>query len=748
MLTDKACVLCMYLFVLIPLARSDFPFRNVSLSWSERVNDLVGRLTLDQIVQQLARGGAGVNGGPAPAIENLGIGPYQWNTECLRGDVEAGNATSFPQAIGLAAAFSKDLIFNVSKAAATEVRAKHNDFVKRGIFTDHTGLSCFSPVVNIMRHPLWGRNQETYGEDPYLSGTYASYFVQGLQGDHDRYIQANAGCKHFDAHGGPEDIPESRMGFDAKVSMRDLRLTFLPAFQKCVQAGAYSLMCSYNSINGVPSCSNELLLMDILRGEWNFTGYVVSDEGAIENQISFHHYYNNTENAAAGSVNAGCNLELSANLTEPVFMKIGDAVKSGKLEESVVRDRVKPLFYTRMRLGEFDPPEMNPYSSVNLSVIQSEEHRKLSLTAAAKSLVLLKRPSKFSRRHLIGGFPTERMAVIGPMANNTDQLFGDYSPTTDPKFVKTPLKGLTELNFSMNYAAGCVDGTRCLNYSQDDVKTALVGADLVVVCLGTGKDLESENVDRKDMMLPGKQLQLLQDVVSMTNKAVYLLVFSAGPVNITWAQESERVLIILQCFFPAQSAGDAVTQALIMRDGRFNPAGRLPYTWYRYTEQIPEMTDYSMARKTYRYFTGVPLYPFGYGLSYSTFVFSKLYFLPKINAGDPNVVQVRVFNEGPFDGDEVLQVYIKWMSTKERMPRVQLVAFERVFIKSQQYVDISTAITPQSMAIWKDGIGFVIEPGFIQFYAGGQQPDQKVTVPSNILQGQFEIVGKQVLSPH
>lgn len=507
-------------------------------------------------------------------------------------------------------------------------------------------------------------------------------------------------------------------------------------------------MCSYNSINGIPACSNELLLMDILRGEWNFTGYVVSDEGAIENQISFHHYYNNTEDAAAGSVNAGCNLELSANLTEPVFMKIGDAVNSGKLEESVVRNRVKPLFYTRMRLGEFDPPEMNPYSSVNLSIIQSEEHRKLSLTAATKSLVLLKRPSKFNRRHLIGGFPTERMAVIGPMANNTDQLFGDYSPTTDPRFVKTPLKGLTELNFSMNYAAGCVDGTRCLNYSQDDVRTALVGADLVVVCLGTGKDLESENVDRKDMMLPGKQLQLLQDVVSMTNKAVYLLVFSAGPVNITWAQESERVLIILQCFFPAQSAGDAVTQALIMRDGRFNPAGRLPYTWYRYTEQIPEMTDYSMASKTYRYFTGVPLYPFGYGLSYSTFVFSKLYFLPKINAGDPNVVQVRVFNEGPFDGDEVLQVYIKWMSTKERMPRVQLVAFERVFIKSQQYVDISTAITPQSMAIWKDGIGFVIEPGFIQFYAGGQQPDQKVTVPSNILQGQFEIVGKQVLSPH
>ncbi|XP_062594611.1 uncharacterized protein LOC134256035, partial [Saccostrea cucullata] len=708
---------CISLFVQISLTLGDYPFRNVSLPWSERVDDLVGRLTLDQIVQQLARGGAGEYGGPAPAIESLGIGPYQWNTECLRGDVEAGNATSFPQAIGLAAAFSKDLIYNISKAAATEVRAKHNDFVKRGIFTDHTGLSCFSPVVNIMRHPLWGRNQETYGEDPYLSGVYAHYFVQGLQGSNDRYIQANAGCKHFDAHGGPEDIPVSRMSFDAKVSIRDLRLTFLPAFKKCVEAGAYSLMCSYNRINGVPACSNDLLLLDILRGEWNFSGYVVSDEGAIENQITFHKYYNNSLDAAAGSVNAGCNLELSANLKDPVFMSIGDAVKSGKLEESVVRDRVKPLFYTRMRLGEFDPPEMNPYSTVNLSVIQSEEHRNLSLTAAAKSMVLLKRPSKFGREHLIGGFLAERMAVIGPMANNSDQMFGDYSPTTDPKFVKTPLKGLSELNFSMNYAAGCLDGTPCQNYSQEDVKTALVGADLVVVCLGTGKGLESENVDRKDMSLPGKQLQLLQDVVAMTDKVVYLLVFSAGPVNITWAEENERVLLIIQCFYPAQATGEVVKQALIMKDGRFNPAGRLPYTWYKYADQIPSMTDYSMTRRTYRYFTGVPLYPFGYGLSYSTFVYSKLYYVSKVKAGDPNVVQVRVFNEGPFDGDEVFQVYIKWLSTKERMPRLQLVAFERVFIKSLRYVDISIPIEAQSMAVWRDGVGFVIEPGKTQIYS-------------------------------
>lgn len=278
----------------------DFPFRDPTLPWEERLDDLMARLTLKEMVLQMARGGA-KNNGPAPPIDRLGIGPYNWNTECLRGDVEAyGWATSYPQALGLAASFSPELIYQVANATATEVRAKHNIFASLGDYRDHTGLSCFSPVLNIMRHPLWGRNQETYGEDPFLTSELAVAFVMGLQGNHPRYIKASAGCKHFDVHGGPENIPTSRLNFDAKVEERDWRMTFLPQFEACARAGTFSFMCSYNRINGVPACANKKLLTDILRGEWGFQGYVVSDEGAVELIMVGHHFTHNFLDTAIG----------------------------------------------------------------------------------------------------------------------------------------------------------------------------------------------------------------------------------------------------------------------------------------------------------------------------------------------------------------------------------------------------------------------------------------------------------------
>ncbi|MEE6484296.1 hypothetical protein FKM82_013830 [Ascaphus truei] len=278
----------------------EYPFMDPSLPWDDRVKDLIGRLTLKEMMLQMARGGVMQNG-PAPPITRLGVKPYSWNTECLRGDALApGWATSFPQALGLAASFSPELVSQVANATATEVRAKHNYFVSIGNYDDHTGLSCFSPVINIMRHPLWGRNQETYGEDPYLSGVLAAAFVRGLQGDHPRYVKASAGCKHFAAHGGPENIPVSRFSFDAKVEERDLRMTFLPQFHACVRAGSYSVMCSYNRVNGVPACANKMLLSDVLRTEWGFRGYVVSDEGAVEFIIWQHKYTSSFLETAVG----------------------------------------------------------------------------------------------------------------------------------------------------------------------------------------------------------------------------------------------------------------------------------------------------------------------------------------------------------------------------------------------------------------------------------------------------------------
>lgn len=707
------------------------------------MNDIVSRLSLIEIMYQMAMGGAGTTGGPAPAIPRLGIGPYQWNEECLRGVAEAGEATAFPQSIGLGAAFSPQLIYDIAKATGTEVRAKHNDYVKRQVYSDHTGLSCFSPVINIMRHPLWGRNQETYGEDPFLSGVYAAQFVKGLQGDHPRYITANAGCKHFDVHGGPENIPVNRMSFDAKVSERDWRLTYLPAFRACVHAGTYSLMCSYNSINGIPACANHKLLTEILRDEWGFQGYVISDENALENIISDHHYLNTTVDTVAATVNAGCNIELSAGHGPLVFDSMVDAVSQGKLSEILVRERVKPLFYTRMRLGEFDPPEMNPYMQYNLSLVQSLEHRTLAVTAAMQTFVLLKNLDNLLpiKKHL------SRIAIVGPMADNLQQLYGTYAADIDLLFAQTPLQGLKGLSDNWNYAAGCKDN-KCTDYSGNEIKQAVRDTQLVIICVGTGQELESEDNDRYDMNLAVNQTQLVQDAVSAANGTpVLLLVFSAGPVNISFVERDSRISAIMQCFFPAQATGEALFNTITMATADASPAGRLPYTWYDTAQQVPSMTDYSMTERTYRYFTGVPLYPFGYGLSYTTFQYLKLSLIPTIAAGDNQYVFGQVLNTGNIDAYEVIQLYISWKATNETMPNIQLAGFDRIFVPAGQSQEFKFVISFEQMAIWTDG-GYVVQPGTVIVYIGGQQPNQKKTVGSNILQTSFEILGLLVLAKH
>ncbi|XP_046577967.1 xylan 1,4-beta-xylosidase-like [Haliotis rubra] len=489
MATGAWTVLPYILCVALTPGLADFPFRNPSLPWSDRVDDLVSRLSIEEIQYQMARGGA-VHDGTLP-IPRLGIKPYSWNTECLRGDVGAGNATGFPQALGLAASFSPLLVFQIAEATAVEVRAKYNNYSEHGLQASHMGVSCFSPVINIVRDPRWGRNQETYGEDPFLTSILAVSFIQGLQGNNTRYVRANAGCKHFAAYDGPENIPISRKKFDAKekttrgytsVSERDLRTTFLPAFRACVKAGTYSVMCSYNSVNGVPTCVSKQLLNDILREEWGFTGYVVSDSGAIENIYKGHNYSDSYTDIVADCVNAGCNLELSGRDENLTYFSMVDAINEGKLTEEKVRQMVKPLFYTRMRLGEFDPPEMNPYFKLDLSVIKSEAHQMLAIDAAMKTFVLLKNEGNLLP---LKKDTFNRIAIVGPMANNRRLIFGDYAPSTFYTFVQTPLQGLTKLAQSVNHAAGC-DDTFCKHYDAVSIKKAVAMTEVIFVCLGTG----------------------------------------------------------------------------------------------------------------------------------------------------------------------------------------------------------------------------------------------------------------------
>ncbi|XP_005113327.1 probable beta-D-xylosidase 7 [Aplysia californica] len=536
---------------------NDFPFRNTSLPWDKRVDDLVSRLTLEEIQVQMSRGGAGDLGGPAPAIPRLGIGPYQWDTECLRGDGAAiENATGFPQAIGLAATFSREILYNVARATGQEVRAKYNDFAKRGIFATHTGMSCFSPVINILRDPRWGRNQETYGEDPYLTGVLAENFVKGIQGNNSRFIMTSAGCKHFAVHGGPENIPVSRFSFDAIVSDTDWRMTFLPAFKKCVEAGTYSVMCSYNRLNGVPTCANKKLLTDILRTEWNFKGYVVSDQAAIENIMWAHKYRHNRVDTVAACVNAGTNLELSNNLANPVYMSMIDAINQGKLTENLVRERVKPLFYTRMRLGEFDPVKDNPYAKLSMDQIESTEHQQVAVTAAMKSFVLLK--NKGGILPLKKG-EYSKVAVLGPMSNDLTQVNGDYPPHQDKSFSTSAFGAIKDIYPNPKHGKVCNDSTVCTKYNKAAVPAIVKDTELVFVALGTGQAVEMEGKDRPDMELPGHQKEILLDVLANSGNAkIILLLFSASPLNITFADQSDRVVAIMECFFPAQSTGKAL----------------------------------------------------------------------------------------------------------------------------------------------------------------------------------------------
>ncbi|BFZ18972.1 hypothetical protein BsWGS_22010 [Bradybaena similaris] len=678
-------------------------------------------------------------GGNAPAIPRLGINQYDWTTECLHGAADYnGNATSFPQAIGLGASFSLGLMIQVATAIGVEVRAKHNEYVKLGQYFSHTGATCFSPVINIARDPRWGRNQETYGEDPHLTGLLSEHFVFGLQGTHPRYIQAAAGCKHFDAYAGPENIPVSRFTFDAKLSEVDWRTTFLPAFRKCVQAGTFSLMCSYNSINGVPACANKKLLTDILRDEWNFTGYVVGDEGAVQNVQQRFHYVNTSADAAAACVNAGTNLELPDPSKPTIFTSIVDAVKEGKLSEALVRERVKPLFYTRMRLGEFDPPDDNPYSRLNNSDVETPEHQALAVEAAVQSFVLLK---NLNNALPLNPASYKRVVIVGPMADNTSLIFGDYSAKQDKGYTKSPVRGLAEVFPGIVSARACLDGPFCKQYQSPTVATLVKGADLIFVTLGTGTQIESEGRDRENLSLPGNQSNIVADVLSNNKNAkVILLLFSGSPLNVTEYDESPQIDAIIECFFPGQATGDAIAAVVVNKGGKSSPAGRVPITWPKYDSQIPPMVNYSMVGRTYRYMETDPLYPFGYGLSYSRFNFTDLTVVstraPKHNIA----VNIIIKNIGQYDADEVIQCYIQWQNKSLPVPKIQLVYFNRVSIQAHAQQNLTFQVSWENWSYWNNG-AWAVQTGTIKFYCGGQQPFQARAVPSNVLSVEFEVIG-------
>ena len=709
------------------------PYKDPSLPVQKRVDDLVSRMTLEEKVSQMVSG--------APAIERLGIPEYNWWNECLHGVARAGIATVFPQAIGLGATWDSDLIHTVAGAISDEARAKHHEAVRHNIRKIYYGLTFWSPNINIFRDPRWGRGQETYGEDPYLTGRMGVAFVRGLQGDDPHYLKVVSTPKHFAVHSGPE--PE-RHHFDARISERDLRETYLPAFEACVEEGkAYSVMGAYNRVDGEACCASHMLLDEILRREWGFKGYVVSDYGAIGDIFQHHHLAQSMEEASALAVKAGCDLDCGTE-----YLSLIKAAKEGLINEAEIDRAVKRLFEARFRLGMFDPPEMVPYARIPYSVNDSPAHRELALKAARESIVLLK-----NQNHLLPlSKDLKSIAVIGPNADVVKVLLGNYNGT--PSKAVTPLEGIRRKVYPKTqvvYAKGCeLAGPSAGASSIDEAVSKARAADVVIVVLGLSPDLEGEEMnvnvegfkggDRLTLDLPQTQEKLLE-AVQATGKPVVLLLLNGSALAVNWADE--HVGAIVEAWYPGEEAGTAIADVLF---GDYNPGGRLPVTFYKSVDQLPPFEDYNMAGRTYRYFKGEPLYPFGHGLSYTSFKYRQLELEgKKIEVNKGLQVSVTVENAGKRAGDEVVELYVTHLKASVPVPIRSLEGFSRIHLKPGEERRVSFTLTPKQLSVIDNRGKRVVEPGAFRVEVGGKQAGFKGTANADtteVVSDQFELIGQ------
>jgi beta-glucosidase len=692
------------------------PFMNPELPLDERVRDLVSRFTLEEKAGQMLH--------EAPAVPRLGVPAYNWWNEGLHGVARAGIATVFPQAIGLAAMWSDRRLHEIAVAISDEARAKHHEYLRQDDRSYYQGLTCWSPNINIFRDPRWGRGHETYGECPHLTARLGVTFVRGLQGDDPKYLKLVATPKHFAVHSGPEAL---RHAFDAVVSPKDLHETYLPAFHATItEAKAESIMGAYNRTNGEPCCGSQKLLVELLRGEWKFEGYVVSDCWAIRDFHEHHQVTKTWEESAAMAVKAGCDLNCGCT-----YEHIPSAVKQGLLSEAELDVCLARLFRARFRLGMFDPPERVPFASIPYEVNDCERHGELALVAARESLVLLKNRD--------GALPLSReltsIAVIGPNADDPLVLVGNYHGM--PSRSVTPLAGIraaVSRATKVWYAEGAKrtgDKAEGLGRSAilSEARSMAERADAVVLCLGLDATIEGEqgdasnsdaSGDKSTLALPGLQQRLLEEVVAV-GKPTVLVILSGSALSVAWADE--HVGAILQAFYPGQAAGTAIADALF---GSYNPAGRLPVTFPRSLDDVPDFSSYALCGRTYRYLEKEPHYPFGYGLSYTRFEYSGLAVSkPKLGAGDTVEVTVSVTNVGSRAGDEVVELYVKDLEASTTVPHHELRGFERITLAPGESRQLSFARTPRDLSLIDDAGRRILEPGTHRIFVGGSQPDAR-----------------------
>ena len=844
-------------------------YLNPSLPREQRVDDLVSRMTLEEKASQLVN--------QARAIPRLQVPAYDWWSEALHGVAREGFATVFPQAIGLGATWDAPLIHEMATVIGVEARAKHYEAVRHGRRDIFEGLTFWSPNINIFRDPRWGRGQETYGEDPFLTAHIGIAFVTGLQGDDPKYLQVVATPKHFAVHSGPEPM---RHAFNAEVSKHDMEDTYLPAFRATVTEGkAQSVMCAYNAINAEPACANTFLLKDELRGAWGFDGFVVSDCDAVADIERGHHYTKTLPEAAAVSLKMGTDNDCAdsrarvADSTD--YMKYVDAVKQGLLTEQDIDVAVKRLFRARFALGMFDPPEMVKYAQIPITANDTEQHRQLALKVARESMVLLKNDGVLPLPAKV-----KRIAVVGPLADSLRVLEGNYNgtashpktaldgirqefskakvvfapgtkflrdplavpasalsttdgqlglkaeyfngteltgtpvvtrvdPQLDFRFISYTVPGLDAKSFSVRWTGMLTpsdSGTYSLAVTGGDVyrlsldgkllvenpdkhtsttKTAEVhlehghkyaikleffhssgteavrlswvhtdgetredaigaakAADVVIATVGITADLEGEEMkvnvpgfsggDRTSIELPKDEEDLLE-AVKATGKPLIVVLMNGSALAVSWASQNANA--ILDAWYPGEEGGAAIAETL---SGRNNPAGRLPVTFYRTLDQLPPFVDYSMKNRTYRYFSGKPLYPFGYGLSYTKFLFTNIQLSTKtVKAGDSLDVDADVRNAGVRDGDAVAELYLSFPQAPG-MPIRALRGFKRVPVAAGGTQHVHFTLDPRDLSSVTETGDRVVAPGSYWISVGGSQPGTGAAITET----QFTVEGE------
>ena len=699
-------------------------YSNTSLDFETRASDLVLLMTLEEKISQLGDG--------APAIPRLNIQEYHWWNECLHGVARAGTATVFPQAIGMAASFDTNTMREVANIISDEARAKHHEAQRNKNYNIYNGLTFWSPNINIFRDPRWGRGHETYGEDPYLTGQMGMQFVKGLQGNDPKYFKVIATAKHFAVHNGPEP---NRHSFNVLPSKRDLWETYLPAFKDLiVDAKVYSVMGAYNRVDGESASASWMLLSDILRKQWGFEGYVVSDCGAINDIFDSHKIVNTQEEAAALGIRRGCDLNCGS-----VYQRaLKKAVSQGLIGIKEIDLSVYRLMLARMKLGMFDPTELVPYAQIPFELNNSRAHDDMALKMAHKSMTLLKNNGILPlNKNLI-----KKIAVIGPNADNINALRGNYygsasNPVTIINGIKAKAGTEIEVVYHKGVSLVTSQNKDSLVLSKEILKD-IETADVALFVGGLDATWEGEESnemrahngedgflggDRTKIELPEVQLNALKAMTKTGTPVVFVLLAGSAVSFNGLEQELEG---LLAAWYPGQRGGDAVADVLF---GEYNPAGRLPVTFYSSTDELAGFEDYNMrAGKgfTYRYYNGEALYPFGHGMSYTKFKYSDMT-IDKTNIvkSDEILVSVKVKNSGVLDGEEVVQLYIKDVESTTWMPLKQLREFKRISLKKgeQKTVEFKLKAIEDLRHYDATKQSYVVEPGDFEIQIGSSSKD-------------------------